>query len=62
MRFPRLTVRRKIPYKESQYFEGNALGFSYAIVNDLKDCSKDNTMDICLYNGFDVLKIERVCT
>ena len=32
----------------------NAPGFDYVIIND---CSKDNTMDICLYNGFNVLNL-----
>ena len=32
----------------------NAPGFDYVIIND---CSKDNTMDICRYNGFNVLNL-----
>ena len=32
----------------------NAPGFDYVIVND---CSRDNTMDICRYNGFNVLNL-----
>lgn len=32
----------------------NAPDFDYVIIND---CSKDNTMDICLYNGFNVLNL-----
>lgn len=32
----------------------NAPDFDYVIVND---CSKDNTMDICMYNGFNVLNL-----
>lgn len=32
----------------------NAPGFDYVIIND---CSKDDTMDICLYNGFHVLNL-----
>lgn len=32
----------------------NAPGFDYIIIND---CSKDNTMDICRYNGFNVLNL-----
>lgn len=32
----------------------NAPGFDYVIIND---CSKDDTMDICLYNGFNVLNL-----
>ena len=32
----------------------NSPGFDYVIIND---CSKDNTMDICRYNGFNVLNL-----
>lgn len=32
----------------------NAQDFDYVIIND---CSKDDTMDICLYNGFNVLNL-----
>ena len=34
--------------------EKNAPDFDYIIIND---CSTDNTMDICLYNGFHVLNL-----
>lgn len=40
--------------KTVQDLKQNAPDFDYVIIND---CSKDNTMDICLYNGFNVLNL-----
>lgn len=37
-----------------QDITANAKGFDYVIIND---CSTDNTMDICLYNGLNVVNL-----